>query len=55
MEHWMLFAPAHAVLVLGPGAQWSWTRSDRAAGDAREQDEAMLSFYCIEFEVIDGS
>ena len=28
LESWNLFTPEHKVLVIGPGAHWSYTRSD---------------------------
>lgn len=43
-EHWMLFGPAHYVLVLGPGTQWASKRSDVSTDPLAVSDQAIHRF-----------
>ena len=36
--HWMLFAPAHQVLVIGPSTRWSYERSDKRSDPSVKSD-----------------
>ncbi len=43
-EHWMLFAPAHQVLVIGPSTHWAYERSDKHGDLGVKPDAAIQRF-----------
>ena len=46
-EHWMLFAPSDNLLVLGPGLQWSHTKSNSSPSAVATRDDAIARFEAL--------